>query len=943
MTASTKPEGLDFIAGDSEMARRIREFDWSLTSLGAPATWPQALRTMVHMAMMTRHPVFIFWGPEHLCLYNDAYSASIGAEKHPSILGKSGLSAWQEIWHIIGPQIELVMRGDGATWHENQLVPIIRHGELQDVYWTYSYAPIHDDSAQNGVGGVLVLCTETTELVLARRRLADERQRLNELFERAPIFMALLQGPTHVIELANPAYLSLVQRSDVIGKPVAEALPEAASQGYLAILDDVYRTGNPYLGTTSEYRGSTPTAPARYLDFVYQPIAEEDGNIGGIFVVGTDVTDRVVALRSLERNEELLRLATDAADIGFWDVDLVRDTLFWPDRVKAMFGIAPGAAVSLEDFYGGLHPQDKASVAAAFAAAVDPAERALYDVEYRTVGRDDGVTRWLAARGRGIFDDGRCVRVVGSVLDITKRKHDEQRLQALHETLERRLQEYLAEKKLLADIVDGTDAFVQVADANFNWLAINRASANEFERIFGRRPAVGLNMLTLLEDMPAHRDAVRQVWQRALSGEDFVEVSEFGDEALDRRSYEMRFRPLRDEQGNLIGAYQFVYDVTERLVSERRLAEAEAALHQAQKMEAVGQLTGGIAHDFNNLLQALGSSFELLRRKPNDLALVSKLAERGVGTVRKASRLTSQLLTFSRHQALDFRPVQLKSTVGGIEELLRTTVGSSVRLSIGQIDDADWVYADGTQLEMAILNLAINSRDAMPAGGELRLSVRSSNTSGCLDIVVEDTGLGMSSEVASRAFDPFFTTKELGKGSGLGLSQVYAMATKGGGTAKVSSTPGHGTSVILTLKRAEPVASPSPADLVSLAKESGILGLVLVVDDDVAVRQNLVAELQSLGHQVAEAGDGEAALQLIHEHPVDVVLLDFAMPGMNGAQVARLARDAKPNLGIVFMSGYSDTEAISAAVGQGAVLLRKPFDLRTLHERIQSSLRHRLS
>ena len=198
---------LEFLAGGGAMGERIRAHPWAHTPLGEPQRWPRGLRTAVRVLLTTQHPMFIFWGHEHTCLYNDAYSRSLGPEKHPSILGAPGRESWEEIWPIIGPQIEQVMRDEGATWHENQLVPILRHGALQDVYWTYGYSPIDEPEFPHGVGGVLVVCTETTEQVLAKQRLSAERERFVQLFDQAPTFLAVLRGPEHVIELANPEYL----------------------------------------------------------------------------------------------------------------------------------------------------------------------------------------------------------------------------------------------------------------------------------------------------------------------------------------------------------------------------------------------------------------------------------------------------------------------------------------------------------------------------------------------------------------------------------------------------------------------------------------------------------------------------------------------------------------------------------------------------------------
>lgn len=438
---------------------------------------------MVRMALTTRHPIFIFWGQQHICIYNDAFSASLGPEKHPSILGASGRAAWSEIWEIIGPQIEMVMRGEGSTWHENHLVPILRHGTIQDVYWTYSYGPIDDRESANGIGGVLVICTETTAQINLERRLLVERERLAQLFDQAPTFMALLRGPDHIVELANPGYMSLIGKRPVLGRTVADALPEAVEQGYLKLLNDVYASGEAYSASAARFSRleSDGVNVDRYVDFVYQPIKDSAGAVNGIFVVGADVTARTVAeqtVRSTEAglrsSEQQLRLATDAAEVGFWDVDLLGDKLFWPDRVKAMFGISPGVSVSMQDFYDGLHPDDREQTRAAFIAAASPVHRSLYDVEYRTIGKEDGVVRWVAAKGRGLFDnEGKCVRVVGTAIDISRRKETETNLRESEARLkdaDRRKDEFLA---MLAHELRNPLAPIRNA-AEFLWLISNQ-------------------------------------------------------------------------------------------------------------------------------------------------------------------------------------------------------------------------------------------------------------------------------------------------------------------------------------------------------------------------------------------------------------------------------------------------------------------------------------
>ena len=308
--ANIKARQLDFLAGGGEMGERIRAFPWAESVLGPPERWPSGLRTSLRILLTTQHPVFIFWGAELTCFYNDAYARSLGPEKHPAILGIPAKQAWPEIWHIIGSQIDQVMRGDSATWHENQLVPIIRHGELQDVYWTYSYGPIDEPAAPNGVGGVLVICTETTQQVLTERRISAERERFAQLFEQAPTFMCVLRGPTHVYELANPGYMRLIGHRPIIGRALADALPEAVEQGYLKILDQVFESGEAFIATAAPYshqQESGGPVETRYLDFVYQPIKDTDGSVSGIFVEGVDATTRALndaALRDADRRKD---------------------------------------------------------------------------------------------------------------------------------------------------------------------------------------------------------------------------------------------------------------------------------------------------------------------------------------------------------------------------------------------------------------------------------------------------------------------------------------------------------------------------------------------------------------------------------------------------------------------------------------------------------------
>ncbi len=521
---------------------------------------------------------------------------------------------------------------------------------------------------------------------------------------------------------------------------------------------------------------------------------------------------------ALRRSEEQLRLATEAAEIGLWDVDVIEDTLFWPPRVKAMFGISPNVPVSMADFYAGLHPDDRERVSACYGAAADPEQRALYDVEYRTIGKEDGIVRWVAAKGRGIFDEhGRCIRVIGVALDITARRLAAQRLEEseaalreLNETLERRVAEAVAEKM-----------------------------------------------------------------------------------------------------------------------------KAEEALHHAQKLEAIGQLTGGVAHDFNNLLtviignlEALGASHPIgTARRYLDAA--NRAAERG-------AMLIQQLLAYARKQHLAAGPVDINELIRGLDDLLHRSLGGLVNVEI-RLDSDLWpAFADLSQLEVAILNLAINARDAMPFGGSLRIetsNIVAGDASLPLELApgdyvclrISDTGEGMSPEVLAKAMDPFFTTKEVGKGSGLGLSQVYGVVRQCGGAIRLESAPGDGTTVLIWLPRSAPAAVGAvmerPDNFPTVPARRGT---ALVVDDDPDVRQLAVELLRLSGYHVEQAESGEQALRILEAGiPVDLAIVDYAMPRMSGTQFVRTARQRRPDLPVVYITGYADPAGISQ--DGDATIVKKPY------------------
>jgi PAS domain S-box-containing protein len=369
------------------------------------------------------------------------------------------------------------------------------------------------------------------------------------------------------------------------------------------------------------------------------------------------------------------------------------------------------------------------------------------------------------------------------------------------------------------------------------------------------------------------------------------------------------------------------------------MRRVEAQFRQAQKMEAIGQLTGGVAHDFNNLLTAVVGNLELLQRRLTDQRALSHV-EAAMRAASRGGQLTQQLLAYARRQNLVLRPVDVNAVIAGMGDLLQRSLCGLVQVETDLASELWPATSDATQLELVILNLAINSRDAMPTGGRLRIATRNVHDGevdhrGSLDpgdyvrIAVVDSGIGMPPNVVERAFEPFFTTKEIGKGSGLGLAQIYGVATQFGGTARLASEPGAGTTVEVFLPRSVNVqaviASPEPQPQPTDAAGGDI---VLVVDDDADVRDVTATFLREAGYVVVEAGNGAEALDILAARPVCLAIVDYAMPMMSGSEFVRLARQTRPDLPVIYVTGVADTLALREQARDPIVM--KPYSGATL-------------
>jgi len=764
----------------------------------------------------------------------------------------------------------------------------------------------------------------------------------------SPVPIVMLWGDDGIM-IYNDAYSVFAggRHPQLLGSKVREGWPEVADFN-----DHVMKVG--LAGGTLAYRDQELTLHRRglpeqvWMNLDYSPILDESGKPAGVMAIVIETTDRVRADTALRASEEQLRLATEHADVGFWDVDVVNGVLYWPPRVNVMFGIPYNETATLKEFRARIHPDDRRRVVSTIMDACDPAKRTPYDTEYRVVRRDDGEVRWMAVKGRATFEDGRCTRMLGIVQDVTARKEIEEQARE-SEMRYRTLFESIDEGFCIIQAITAADGTI----GDFRYIEENPALA-------ARSGIVGVLGRTVREMLlPSEADAWVTILAKVLTTGEPLRF----ERPLETTGRLLELYVLRVESKNHDQVAVLFQDITERRNAERRLHEmnetlerrvlertlalekSQDALRQAQKMEAIGNLTGGIAHDFNNLLQGVAGSLDLIRRKPDSVERVRKWAEAGLQAAERGAKLTAQLLAFSRSQKLEMKPLDLTASLEEMRDLLLRTLGPSVRVILDLEPVSVRVLCDETQLEMAVLNLAINARDAMPLGGDLIITTERRSIAGdpdlaagdYVELAVSDTGTGMPADVAQRAFDPFFTTKGVGKGTGLGLSQVYGMARQAGGTARIRSATGAGTTVSIFLRitdgeDARDTSRPAADDPGSAER-----ACILVVDDDPGVRQFLSDSLESFGYAVLQAADGKAGLAILDTAHPDAMIVDYAMPGMTGAELATLARSRMPDLPILFASGYAETSALSTLTDT-ALVLRKPFRVSELHIAIRRAL-----
>ena len=719
-------------------------------------------------------------------------------------------------------------------------------------------------------------------------------------------------------------------RSELLGLTMRELLGEEAWAMREPLVAAAFAGERKFFAADFKH----PTRGSLAVQTNYMPWADSSGAVRGIIVLVQDVTEQRTAERALRESEERFRRIANQAPTLMWVTRLDRTRDFVNDEYVDFVGGTREEARTI-DWRLRIHPDDHDRIVAESVAG--EATRATFTLEGRYLN-GAGEYRWLKSTSSPRFGpDGELAGFIGAATDITVVKEAQLDLKR---QVEERTAELARREAQFRAVFEAALEVMVLLEPDGTVLAVN--NRREIWRHPNPDEAIGKKLwdAPTLRNYPQHIKIMKQGIARAAKGQIFTTEVRMEREGMPTAILDVSVQPVKEPDGKIVYLLFEARDITE-------LKAAQEQLRQSQKMEALGQLTGGIAHDFNNLLTVVVGGLDLLNKRLEDDKL-RRYAGNALTAAERGARLTGQLLAFSRVQRLEVRPTQIAPLIENMRPLLRNVLGPGIEKKFDLDDEMLPVFADPTQVEVAVLNLAINARDSMPNGGVLtfvtrKMEVRDDpdlEAGDYIELCISDTGVGMTQNVRERAFEPFFTTKEVGKGTGLGLSMVYGMARQSGGDARIESEPGRGTTVSLFFRAAP--AHHRDASASADADDGGshpgpAAERILVIDDDPDVREFISESLAEQGYDVYQANDGKSGLSAYAAEKPDLVVLDFIMPGLSGADVASRILSTHPEQPILFVSGYSETDSIRR-IAPNAPLLTKPFRAEALSKAVRTAL-----
>jgi len=929
---------LAFLGPAVGMSALIRAFDWGSTPIGAVAGWSPQLKCMTAVILRSDVPMTLLWGSTGVMIYNDPYQVFAGG-RHPALLGSNVLEGWPEVADFNAHVLSECLAGRTLSFRDQPLV-LMRKGEPEDVWLTLDYSPVVDDA---GIPvGVLAVVKETTARVLAEETLkfAQEVGGVGTFewfpdtgrLEVSDQYRRIWDLPPD-IEVTDSLLVSLVHPDDrgLLGPARSEIV-------------------NPI--RYSEYRRVNPeTGAIKWIARRGEPFTLGGAGQRRYIGIAMDITERKEAEEATARSEFRWRELFEQMQEGFFVAQAIRDDAakmfdFMLLEINPAFGVQTGmdASNAVGHSIRELVPSIDDATIDTYAEVLATGIPRQFEIYTPALGN-----RWFEARARRVDADRFAVLFV----EISARKNAEEKLRQSEERF-RQLAQSMPNQIWTADREGKLDWF---NDRVYNYAGAKPGSID------------GDGWMTMVH--PDDIDGVLSEWQKSLA-EGRPYYTEFRLRRHDGvyRWYIVRAVPIRNSDGSIerwVGNNADIEDQKageaaisdlaaslEQRVEERtaELLKAQDALRQSQKMEAIGNLTGGVAHDFNNLLQVISGNLQLAADDIAGNDRVLRWLNNAKAGVARGSKLASQLLAFGRRQPLAPRVINAARLLREMDDLLRRSLGEEIELET-VIAGGLWnTFIDAGNLENALLNLAINARDAMKGKG--RLTIEAGNA--WLDesysrdhpdakagqyvlIAVTDTGCGMDASLLEKVFEPFFTTKAEGHGSGLGLSMVHGFVRQSEGHIKIYSERGHGTTVKLYLPR-----STKPEEIIVDRSSGAVEGgneTILVAEDDEAVRDTVIALLGKLGYRVLQARDGRQALAVIESGvAIDLLFTDVVMPGdLRSPDLAKEARNRLPELAVLFTSGYTQNAIVHGGrLDEGVDLLSKPYDGEMLARKIRSVL-----
>jgi len=918
----------NFLAGGGEMGALIRAHDWHGTTLGAPDTWPSTLKTVIRLILSSNHPMFIWWGDDLIQFYNDGYRRTMGPERHPAALGQPGRVCWEEAWDVIGPDIERVMADGEPTWYEDRLVPLTRHGARQDIWWTYGYSPIEDES---GIHGVLVICNDVTEDHLLRERLAQTNHALIETMDDGFCLVDIIRdGEGKAVDYlfveANKAFAAQTGLVDSVGKTVRELVPDI-EQRWIDIYDEIARTG-----VARRFVEESPVM-GRWFNVYAGPIDHPGQR--RVALLFTDITDRINAERALQESEMQARAAAALAEaerrrldallgsvpVGIAYVD-ERGAVSVSNRMNdVLWGETP-ACRSQED-YGlwrgwwadGSERQGKLLAAGdwATARALNGEQVEADIVEIEPFGRP-GERRILLIRAEAIHDsNGALSGAVAVSMDMTEQV-DTQR--ALRESEEKfRTMTEAMPQMVWSGLPDGRNDY-----SNGRWCEFTGLSMDEL---------LGMGWLDVIH--PDDRDALRDKWLHTMGTGGLFE----SEHRIRRHDGEYRWAlnralPMRDEAGRILRWMGTVTDV-----HDQKLASEELKAANTRKDEFLAML----AHELRNPLAPISTAAQILKMQGGDPKRSLHASDVIARQVKHMVELVDDLLDVSRVTRglveLEREPVELASVVQSAIEQARPLIERKGHTLATRLGDAHvTVTGDRKRLVQVVVNLLNNAAKYTPDGGEIKVCADLEANEIKLSVI--DNGIGIDAALLPQVFELFTQAKRTPDraqgGLGLGLALVRSMVGLHGGRVEANSAgPGRGSrfDVVLPLAMDSPAAAPATSAGTAVTQARAPLR-ILIVDDNRDAGESLGIVLSSSGHTVMVEETSQAALRRVQLEAVDVCLLDIGLPDMDGHQlVQRLqALPLAAQATMIALSGYGQRQDLEASRRAGFALhLVKPVDL----------------